>query len=111
MGDREKGSWRPVCHLEMETKRGQLYRDLEDREGKIREQEMELRQMLDLSPQQVVVLGPGGERLFANRIALDYVGLSLEEWWQISGNVFRPGWFIHHDDREVACGGYSIRSP
>jgi PAS domain-containing protein len=45
-------------------------------EEKIREQEMELRQMLDLAPQQIAVFGPGGERLFANRIALDYVGLS-----------------------------------
>src|SRR6202022_3560752 len=35
-------------------------------EEKIREQEMELRQMLDLSPQQVAVFGPGGERLYAN---------------------------------------------
>ena len=54
-------------------------------EEKIREQEMELRQMLDLSPQQVAVFGPGGERLYANRVALDYVGLSLEEWRQTPG--------------------------
>src|SRR5258708_28509800 len=61
--------------------------DIEDRkraEEKIREQEMELRQMLDLTPQQVAVLGPGGDRLYANRVALDYVGLSLEEWLQAS---------------------------
>src|SRR4029077_3227535 len=36
-------------------------------EEKIREQEMEFREMLDLSPQQVAVFGPGGERLYANR--------------------------------------------
>ena len=71
-------------------------------EEKIREQEMELRQMLDLAPQQVAVFGPGGERLYANRIALDYVGLSLEEWRQTPGGFFRPGWFIHPDDRERA---------
>src|SRR6202040_2885145 len=69
-------------------------------EEELRAQEMELRQMLDLSPQHVAVFGPGGERLFANRAALDYVGLSLEEWRQTSGNFFRPGWFIHPDDRE-----------
>jgi PAS domain S-box-containing protein len=69
-------------------------------EEKIQEQEMELRQMLDLAPQQVAVFGPGGERLFANRIALDYVGLSLDEWRQTPGNFFRPGRFIHADDRE-----------
>jgi PAS domain S-box-containing protein len=39
-------------------------------EEKIREQEMELRQMLDLAPQSVAVFGPSGERLYANRVAL-----------------------------------------
>jgi formate hydrogenlyase transcriptional activator len=63
--------------------------------------------MLDLSPQQVVVLGPGGERLCANRVALDYVGLSLEEWRQEPGNVFGPGGFLHPDDREQATRAYS----
>jgi PAS domain S-box-containing protein len=76
-------------------------------EEKIREQEMEFRQMLDLSPQQVAVFGPGGERLYANRIALDYVGLSLEEWRQTPGGFFRPGWFIHPDDRELVARAYS----
>jgi len=76
-------------------------------EEKIREQEMEFRQMLDLAPQQVAVFGPGGERLYANRIALDYVGLSLEEWRQTPGNVFRPGRFFHPDDRERAARAFS----
>jgi PAS domain S-box-containing protein len=75
-------------------------------EEEIREQEMELRQMLELTPQQVVVFGADGERLYANRVALDYVGLSLEEWQQVSGNVFRPDWF-HPDDRERAARAYS----
>jgi PAS domain S-box-containing protein len=71
-----------------------------------RRSEMELRQLLDFSPQQVAVFGPGGERLYANRIRLDYVGLSLEEWRQT-----RPGWFIHPDDRErVARASDSYRS-
>ena len=46
------------------------------------ESEMELRQMLDLAPQQVAVFGPRRERLYANRVALDYFGISLEEWRQ-----------------------------
>jgi PAS domain S-box-containing protein len=73
-------------------------------EEKIREQERELRQMLDLAPQQVAVYGPGGERLYANRTALDYLGLSLEDWRQTSGG--RPGWFIHPDDQERAARAY-----
>jgi len=76
-------------------------------EEKIREQEMELRQMLDLAPQQVAVLGPGGERLCANRVALDYVGLSLEEWRQTPGHIFGPDGFFHPDDRERAARALS----
>jgi PAS domain S-box-containing protein len=76
-------------------------------EERIRGQEMEFREMLDLSSQQVAVFGPGGERLYANRVALDYVGLSLEEWRQTSGSFFRPGWFIHPDDRERVARAYS----
>ena len=57
--------------------------DIEDRkraEDKIREQEAELRQMLDLTPQLVAVFGPHRERLFINRMALDYFGLTLDQW-------------------------------
>jgi PAS domain S-box-containing protein len=57
--------------------------DIEDRkraEDKIREQESEIRQMLDLAPQLIAVFGPLRERLFINRTALDYFGLTLEEW-------------------------------
>jgi PAS domain S-box-containing protein len=66
----------------------------------IREQEAEFRQMLDLAPQHVRVYGPGGERLYANRIALDYYGVTFEEWQKISGNAFRSSLFVHPDDQE-----------
>ena len=49
-------------------------------EEKIRQSEGELRQLLDLTPQHVTVLGPDGGRLYSNQAALDYHGLSLEEW-------------------------------
>jgi PAS domain S-box-containing protein len=49
-------------------------------EENIREQEEELRQMLELAPQLVVVIGPNRERLFANRPVLDYLGVTLEMW-------------------------------
>jgi len=76
-------------------------------EEKIREQEAELRQMLDLTPQHVAVFGPGGERLYANRVTLDYIGLSLDEWLQTPGGPSRPGWYIHPDDRDRSARGYS----
>src|SRR5882762_10438074 len=85
--------------------------DIDERktaEGKIREQEAELRQIVDLVPQLVSVLGPGGERLYTNRIGLDYVGLSLEEWRQTPGTfVSSRSSFIHPDDRERAARTYS----
>lgn len=48
----------------------------------LRKSETELRQMLDLVPQIVGVLGPGRGRLYANRTALSYYGVTLDEWRQ-----------------------------
>jgi PAS domain S-box-containing protein len=76
-------------------------------EEELRRSEMELQQMLDLAPQQVRVYGPSGERLYANRIALDYYGISLEEWRQTPGNAFRSSLFVHPDDRERAARTFS----
>jgi PAS domain S-box-containing protein len=49
-------------------------------EEKIREQEAELRQLVDLVPQLIAVYGPNRERLYANRTALNYLGINLDEW-------------------------------
>ena len=65
-------------------------------EERIREQDAELRQILDLTPQLIAVYGPSRERLYLNRIALDYLGLTLEEWLQTPVQSA----FIHPDDRE-----------
>src|SRR6266481_5722253 len=79
--------------------------DITDRktaEGKIREQESELRQIVDLAPQFVGVFGPNREGLFVNRVALDYFGLTLEEWRQ-RFNSSVPTYsseFLHPDDRK-----------
>ncbi|HWO32116.1 MAG TPA: PAS domain-containing protein, partial [Candidatus Acidoferrum sp.] len=51
-------------------------------EDKIREQEAEFRQIVDLVPQLVAVYGPNRERFYANRTALEYLGISLDEWRQ-----------------------------
>ena len=69
-----------------------------------RRSEMELRQMLDLAPQQVAVFGAGRERLFANRILLDYLGITLEEWRQRS----ETGEFVHRDDRERVTAHFDL---
>jgi PAS domain S-box-containing protein len=64
-------------------------------EERIRRQEADFRQMLDLTPQLIAVYGPNRERLHINRLALDYVGLGLEEWRQAPDRSA----FIHPDDR------------
>jgi PAS domain-containing protein len=45
----------------------------------LRKSEEELRQVLDLAPQIIGVLGPRRERLYANQMALTYYGISLDE--------------------------------
>jgi formate hydrogenlyase transcriptional activator len=74
-----------------ELKRAEQLR--ETAEGKIREQELELRQILDFAPQLIAVFGPHRERLYVNRIALDYFGLTLDEW-----RATAPGAVSHPDD-------------
>jgi formate hydrogenlyase transcriptional activator len=51
-------------------------------EDKIRQSEMELRQILNFAPQYVAVLGPDRDRtrLYANQTMLDYFGFTVEEW-------------------------------
>jgi len=61
----------------------------------LRNSEAELRQMLDLAPQIIGKLGPHRERLYANRVALAYYGVSLDAWRQRS---FRSE--VHPDDAE-----------
>jgi PAS domain S-box-containing protein len=72
------------------------FTERETAEGKIREQEAELRQIVDLAPQHVAVFRPGRERLYANRASLDYLGVSLDEWRQRRG----IGDDVHPDDVE-----------
>jgi formate hydrogenlyase transcriptional activator len=60
-----------------------------------RRSEMELRQIVDLVPQLIAVYGPNRERLYANRTALDYLGISLDEWRHKSF-----GASAHPDDSE-----------
>jgi len=80
---------------ELETRVAERTAELRRSERELREQEAELRQMLDLTPQLVAVFGPNRERLYVNRIALDYLGLTLEQWCQTP----ERGAFVHPDDR------------
>lgn len=80
--------------------------DIEDRKRAITEQEQltralrkneeEFRQILDLTPQFVAVLGPRRERLYINRTGLDYLGTTLEQWREKL-----PHDEVHPDDLEL----------
>ena len=76
--------------------------DIEERvqaEKALRKSEEALRQILDFAPQMIAVLGPHRERLFANRGALDYLGVTLEEY--LEGRPAAEGLpEIHPDDAE-----------
>jgi len=65
-------------------------------EQRIREQETELRQILDLTPQHIGVLAPDGSRLYANHTALEYFGITLEQWRDPKSYIERA----HPEDRE-----------
>jgi formate hydrogenlyase transcriptional activator len=74
--------------------------DIQERkiaEEKIRGQEAELREILDLTPQHIGVLAPDGSRLYANHTTLEYLGITLEQWCD-------PKTYIQHshtEDREL----------
>ena len=79
-----------------------LYSAAKEAEEKIRQGESELRQILDIAPQHVYVLGadPSATRLYANQAALDYFGLTFEEW-----RTYDLRKLFHPDDWERASSG------
>src|SRR5258706_8768242 len=64
-------------------------------EEKIREQEMELRQILDCTPLHVAVIAPDRTPIYVNQASLDYHGLTPDEWRAAHGVSF-----FHPDDHE-----------
>ncbi len=68
-------------------------------EEKIRQSESELRQILDCAPQHMYVLGSdaGRTRLYVNLAALDYLGLTPEQWRTCDESKL-----FHRDDWERA---------
>ena len=73
--------------------------DIEDRkraEEKLRQDEMELRQITDAITQTVMVLAPDGTGLYANQSMLDFSGLTMRE---VMAADFRTR-FFHPEDVE-----------
>jgi formate hydrogenlyase transcriptional activator len=66
------------------------------REEKLRQDERELRRITDAIDQHIMVLGLDGKTLYANRLLLEYCGLSMED---IMADDFRAR-LVHPDDME-----------
>jgi PAS domain S-box-containing protein len=78
--------------------------DIEDRKQAELERERELQQILDLTPQHLGVFGPDGSPLYANRVALDYFGINIDQWRAESRIDL-----VHPDDREHFLGERKTR--
>ena len=96
------------------TQKGIRATDIEDlkrAEADLCQDEVELGRIVDLIPQTIVVLNPEGKAVYANRVALEYMGLSLDE---VRANGFRDRMF-HPEDvqrlREARQKGFSGRVP
>jgi formate hydrogenlyase transcriptional activator len=66
------------------------------REEKLRQDERELRRITDAIDQHIMVLGLDGRTLYANRLLLEYCGLSMKD---IMADDFRAR-LVHPDDME-----------
>jgi formate hydrogenlyase transcriptional activator len=79
--------------------------DLKQAEARLRQDEQELRRIIDAIPQTIVVLGPDGRNLYANQAVLDYTGLTLGEVMaaDFRARVFHPDDVERlHDERQQA---------
>ncbi len=79
--------------------------DVKLTEPKLLPDEQELRRIIDLIPQTIVVLGRDGKAIFANRVALEYTGLSLDE---VRADNFRDRVFHPEDVQRLAKSGREV---
>ena len=70
--------------------------DLKQAEVKLRQDEEELRRITDAIPQTIFVFNADGSAIYANRVALEYTGLSFDE---VRTDDFRARVF-HPDDTQ-----------
>src|SRR6266850_3053764 len=68
--------------------------ELKRAEAKLRQDEQELRGIVDAIPQLIVVRDPDGTFLYANRALLEYSGFTVDE---VMAPEFRTG-FVHPED-------------
>jgi len=79
--------------------------DLKQTQEKLRQDEIELRQITDAIPQTIVVQNPSGVPIYANQAILDYTGLTIDDVVSsdFRARIFHPEDLERlHDEREVA---------
>lgn len=107
---RADGQYRWMLHrkVPLHDERGNIVRwfgssiDIDDRkqaEEKVRQDEQELRRIVDAIPQVIFVLSPDGGTLYANQAALDYTGLSMQEATETGLDAL----ICHPEDMERLC--------
>ena len=110
LGKDGKYRWFLIRYNPLIDERGNVVRwyatgtDIEYRkqaETKLRQEERELRQLIDFLPQHVLVLDKDGTLLQANKTMLDYKGFTLEEM-KGGGTRERIKRDVHPDDLERA---------
>jgi formate hydrogenlyase transcriptional activator len=108
--------WFLIRYNPFRNEQGQVIRwyatgtDIEHRkqaENKLRQDERELRQLIDFLPQHVLVLDRDGALLQANKTMLDYKGCTLEEM-KGEGTRERISRDVHPDDLERVQNERSI---
>jgi formate hydrogenlyase transcriptional activator len=101
--------WYLVQYNPLKDEQGRISRwyatatDIDDRkrsEERLRQSEREARQLLDLSPMHIVELGPDGSPLYENQAALDYYGITLEEWRTTEWRTVNENMRVHPQDAE-----------
>src|SRR5271169_6011621 len=70
-------------------------------EAQLQQEREELQRIVDLIPQTIIVLDPHGKAIYANRVALEYTGLSLDE---VQAADFRDRVFHHEDVQRIREG-------
>jgi formate hydrogenlyase transcriptional activator len=73
----------------------------EQTEAQLRQEREELRRIVDLIPEAIIVLNPNGKAIYANRVALEYTGLS---WDQVQTSDFRDRVFHPEDAQRLREG-------
>ena len=105
-GERNPAPTRGATPQELATAAGAG--DLKLTEPKLLPDEQELRRIIDLIPQTIVVLNPDGKAIYANRLALEYTGLSLDEMRadDFRDRVFHPEDVQRlHEERQKGLSG------